>query len=320
MKTIAIWYSTKKASSHNKVDLDLHFNLWKLYNKKTKHNEHFLDIGLMVSDISDMDAIFMYLPFQNSQFDIKDLGGLLLEHGDLVYSIFNEYYDITNKADMPKQIHIKDKENEGLFNVYKIDFLNDVKKTKKYGGTLIELDATTIKQHEQCKKYYFRTRLTGQAISELKRNYKPKSRFLQSAFSTTETLDFRVNEKRNYDPSLEETISNNQEFRIKKIHFLLLRSALDDFISTHIKASCRELEPYLWKKYVGEEYLLENILAYHWSKKTKGDEIIDSFNTLVKLKCPKSNWAIIFAYILVLGFLSISFNLISSWLFKIFTS
>lgn len=307
MKTIAVWYSTKKVPTQERVDLDLHFNLWKLYNHKKKHDEYFLDIGLMVSDISDISTIFIYFPFQSTQFDINDLGGLLLENGDLVYSIFNEYYDITNKADMPKQIHIKDKdkENKGSFNVYQIDFSNDVKKMNKYGGTLIEFDAKTIKQHEHCKKYYFRFRLTGQAISELKRNYKPKSSFLQSAFSITETLDFRVNEKRNYAPSLEETISNNQEFNIKKIHFLLLRSALDDFISTHIKASCRELEPHLWEKYVGEAYLLENILAYHWSQKTKGDEIIESFNTLVKLKCPKSNWGIIIAYIGVLGLLSI---------------
>ena len=320
MKTIAIWYSTKKTPTQERVDLDLHFNLWKLYNNKKKRNDYFLDIGLMVSDISDISTIFIYFPFENTKFDINDLGELLLENSDLVYSIFNEYYDITNKADMPKQIHIKDKENKGLFNVYQIDFSNDVIKTDKYDGTLIEFDANTIKQHEHCKKYYFRFRLTGQAISELKRNYKPKNRFFQSAFSTTETLDFRVNEKRNYAPSLEETISNNQEFNIKKIHFLLLRSALDDFISTHIKASCRELEPHLWKKYVGEDYLLENILAYHWSKKTKNDEIIDSFNTLVKLKCPKSNWCIIIAHIGVLGLLSIVFNLISSWLFKVFTS
>jgi hypothetical protein len=98
----------------------------------------------------------------------------------------------------------------------------------------------------------------------------------------------------------------------------MMRNANDDFLSNHIKASCRELESKLWTNYVGEDYLLDKVLAYHWSKKSDGDrKTIDSFNTSVKLKYDKSNWKIISVYILVLWALSIVFNLTSSILWDI---
>jgi hypothetical protein len=123
-----------------------------------------------------------------------------------------------------------------------------------------------------------------------------------------------MNEKRNYHPSLSEIINQNNEFKIEKIHFLLLRNSTEDFKSTHIDASCRELEPELWQNYIGVDYNIDNVIAYHWFKKKKEDKWVDSFNTLIKMKYHKCNFKTLLAYFLMLGFLSISFNIISSYL------
>ena len=65
----------------------------------------------------------------------------------------------------------------------------------------------------------------------------------------------------------------------------------------------------------GDQYDLDNILAYHWSdKRPDGDKCIDSFNTLVKMKYNKSSVLTVMIYLLVLWSFSIIFNVSSGYI------
>jgi hypothetical protein len=127
--------------------------------------------------------------------------------------------------------------------------------------------------------------------------------------------DFRINEKRNIHKSILEKIDSKKEFKIKKIHFLLLRNSNEDFESTYINPRCRKLENKIWAKYIGKDYNLDNIVAYHWSEKKKEGHI-DSFNTYIKMIYHQSNFKIIGTYLIVIGGLSIIFNFSSSYIWK----
>lgn len=192
---------------------------------------------------------------------------------------------------------------------------------KKYEGSIFSINIDSITPDTDCYKYYFRLRLRDDSFSSIfTRKLAPKNKFFNSAFTATEIIDFRINEKRSYNRSLLEHINEKKEFKIKKIHFLLMRNSREDFESNHLKTSCRLIESDLWEKYVDKEHVLDDIIAYHWSKKTKDEDVISSFNTLAKIKYHKSNWRTIFKYLIALALFSICFNLASSGLYGWFVS
>ncbi len=328
MKTIATWFDRKDNNVNDDIKLDLHINFWKLSKKGHffkglffSQKRYFLDFGFKIENISSIASLNIHFPFKISRNDIEDIGTKLIDNHELTKSIFNENYHI-HDGNVVKQRSVQNSSNETLFNIYAIDFLensNDISIVDVYGGTKLSIDLTSINNGNHCSKYYFRFRLKGDVLSNFKRNHEPRNWFFQSAFTETETIDFRVNEKRNYHHSLAEHIGENNEFKIQKIHFLLMRDATEDFESQHINFTCRTLEPELWMRYIGEEYNLENIIAYHWSEKVKNVEDakpIDSFNTLVKMKYHRSNFKTICLYVAIIGFMSICFNLASSYILK----
>lgn len=319
MNTIALWYeSNDNGNSANKkeIGLDIHINFWKL-KKKYIGYEYLLDLGFMIEDISKLKFFHIYFPFQLNKEDFEDIGDRLIKNHKLINSIFNENYEIHTTPSVPKQCNVQDNKKTPLFNIYAIDFKNhkqDFEITKCFDGTKLTINLENIRPLEKCYKYYFRIRLKSNNLQDVYiRKYKPKNWFFQSALTETETIDFRINEKRNYNDSLAEEINKYDEFLINKIHFLLMRYSIEDFDSPHINVRCRELENDLWRDYIPPYYNLKNIIAYHWSEKAK-DKPIDSFNTLVKIKYYKSNWRTILAYIFLIGILSIFFNVLSNYI------
>ena len=74
-------------------------------------------------------------------------------------------------------------------------------------------------KNKSCPKY-FRLRIMSNNYGTMFEKYKPKNSFFDSAFIETEIIDFRINEKRNQDSGLMETIDENNELYLKKLIFL----------------------------------------------------------------------------------------------------
>jgi len=321
MKTIALWYDQATGVEEADVKLDLHINFWKLLNSQSKKQEYLLDLGFMVDDIRQVDSLNLYFPFDIDEKNIEDIGAKLHENQRLTSSVFNEDYTTHGgNIEQPKQFNVLDANHHKQFNIYAIDFgktAEDCSIIKKYDGSIFSINIGSITEKNGCYKYYFRIRLKGDIFPSIfTRKLAPKNRFFNSAFTATEIIDFRINEKRSYNRSLLEEINQKKDFKIKKIHFLLMRNSREDFESSHLKANCRLIETDLWDKYVEKEHILEDIIAYHWSEKAKGDDVINSFNALAKIKYHKSNGWTIFKYVVALAILSICFNLLSSWIDK----
>jgi hypothetical protein len=328
MNTIALWYdpgnNSAESSKEESVELEVHINFWNIKKRWeyihllpwVNRMDYVLDLGFKINNINNLSRLNIFFPSERiKENNIEDVGGILLRNNDLINLIFNEQYQI-HDANIPKQKSVQDKDGKTLFNIREIDFKSkgDFTLNQKYGGTVLSLNIDSTNDTE-CKNRYIRIRLINFDIKTFARIHNPRNWFFQSAFKTVETIDFRINEKRNYDSSLAEEIISKREFNIQKIHFLLMRNATDDFISPHVSFTCRELETNLWGHYFSKKYNLKNIIAYHWSEKPDANEKekgIECFNTLVKLKVYKSNLKTIILYILVVGLLSVPFSIISN--------
>lgn len=315
MNTLSIWYEKKEEYAHKDVKLDLHFNFWKLGKQQLlKEYTYFLDIGLKVENFKGVAKVKMFFPFPLSRAAVTDLGSIISNSTDLVNAIFNEEFKIINIGH-EKYRDLVHQESKKSFSIYTIDVKNDIEIKEKYGGSIVELDTGAIKYSDIKDTCYFRFRITLDSLKQFTHLYTPKYSFFQSAFSQTEIIDFRVNEKRNLDKSLLQEMDGKGSFLINKVHFLLLRNAEDNFAYAHNDtSSCRVLEEKIWDEYIDIKYKEEKIIAYHWKKKGG----IDSFNAFAKMDFKKNNLKTITMYLIVIIALSVLVNLLSSFLFESF--
>ena len=317
MKTLAVWYEVEgqenENTEENKIGTEMHVNFLKL--KKNKTYDYMLELGFMIDNITGISRMNIHFPFEVKKKDFEDVGSLLHDNNKLANSIFNEHYVTTPEAKHPKQISVK-KNEKVEFTIYTIDFNNEETAEKngdytlidQYEGTLLSLNFNNISKKENA---YIRFRLKISEWKDFIVNHNPSNWFLQSAFTTVESLDFRINEKRSYNNSLAEEISKGKEFEIKKIIFFLIREAADDIVISSIPFSCREMED-VWSNYFkkdskGKSYDLKNMIIYQLTRESDKDAI-EHFNAFVKIKVRKCNWKTIVVYILVFLLLSIFSN------------
>src|ERR1700720_607909 len=93
--SLAIWYHWKPPSKghQTRASAEVHVNLWRLrIRKNSTKEETFLDIGLLLRDVSSVAEFYLYLPFQIEKAEeIRDLGHLLANRTTLL-AVFNEPY------------------------------------------------------------------------------------------------------------------------------------------------------------------------------------------------------------------------------------
>ncbi|KUO70929.1 MAG: hypothetical protein APF81_05830 [Desulfosporosinus sp. BRH_c37] len=174
-------------------------------------------------------------------------------------------------------------------------------------------------------KSYFRFRLVGNGVRDLFSEFEdPSNARLQSAFSSTEIIDFRVNEKRNIDKRFLIADMNKGQFNFIKFHFFFMCSSREDvFFTSHGPVDrCRTLEKEQWYKYINinnEQTFLEpndnktHILVYQWSIKNKANTHI---NAMIKTQYEQNNKKTIVRYLFILALITIILNLISNTLFE----
>ncbi len=304
MNCIAIWCSSAntQSTSHN---LEVHFNLWKLGIRRKANC--FLDIGLMVHDATTVSHINIFIPKPIAKSDIEDLGITIREKTDVVSSLFNEDYRVSSQA-QEKIIEVLGIDRIPVFYIYVLDLNSDVVIENAYGGSIIKI---RIPQELANKKHYYRIRLKNPYVDSISRIYTPPNSLLESAFSQTELVDFRLNEKRNLNSSLLERMRSEGEVSFTKTHLFLMREASDDYIYSHKPPNgSRQLELDLWRGYIGSDYSFDNIIAYHW----KETNTHDSFSAFVKFRFIHCNPLTIATFIIIIIILGILAGLVANLL------
>jgi hypothetical protein len=310
MRSYAIWAVNKDPTSSTikQPNMDIHINLWKLPTKAKSQffteekYEYFLDFGLMIDGISSLGAINVFFPFILSNTDVTDLGKNFAQNTNLVTSVFNEDYQITVGPQIPKQIMVGEA-GSTAFVIYMLDVINeDCQFENRFDGTVMSIKVPDSLKSE---KVYYRFRICSSGIGKMVRVHKAIGSLLETAHSRTEVIDFRINEKRLYDRSMNERVSREVEFKVNKIHFLFMTDSEDDIVTMGENPTCRQLEKDLWEMYVDERYNLNNVFAYHWRVKA------DSYNSLIKVRIKKSSFRVLLRYIVILTVLAIANNILT---------
>jgi hypothetical protein len=281
MRSFAVWYkdsltseksnsedsSTTEKSNSAGREISIHVNLW----TKNKDKKYCFDIGLLVEDIKDIESIFLYIPFDKSKVTVKDLGSVI-SNNRLVNAIFNENFTTTDGQ--PKRLIVNGVDKKPSFIIYhlavdrQIKYI-DIKKSNYTNGTILEIISNDI----DCgisgiSRYYFRLRLEVEEKEVSLINNEVKGiNPLSNVFTKTEVIDFRLNDIRSCSDELREEFAKGKMFKIKAIHYLILRKASDLIINYGKQISSRMLEKDLWKDYIEESK--HDIIAYHIKEKAR---------------------------------------------------
>ncbi|MDI9311568.1 MAG: hypothetical protein QM535_15250 [Limnohabitans sp.] len=315
MKSIAIWYTPTNSETNISNKIELHFNFWKIPNGSKVHHK-FLDIGIKLEATQYIELLNIFLPVVIDNSDFEDIVSKFIDKPELVNAIFNENYKVLSDG-TSKSYAIKNTKGEPVFTIYKTS-TSDMGFRKFANGTII-----SIKILKQEEKSYYRFRLKGDFVQSLSTIYKPTNAILESAFSEIEMIDFRINEIRDLNQDLLETIRKEVLPEIVKQHFFFICSNEEEVIGNHQPfSSCRNLENYRWDNYVdfpkeksSKLWKLikskQNIyLAYHWKEEKK-----ESVSILIKTKYEKNNWRTIGKYLLYGIIIAVLIELFSNTLY-----
>lgn len=313
MNCISLWYEPKEKTNKKKIDLEVHLNLWKINKSK-----YFLDIGIRIEKTKNIKKLNIHIPSENiTNEDIKDLGKIISENDILLNAVFNDNYKRISDSEKKWSCVYKEKsESENIeFNIYHIDINQDIKIKKCYDGTKIVIKN---KMSEE-KPLYYRIRIdNSKEIQKIFSSLQdPKNNIFENAFSKFEIFDLRVNEIRNIDKTLNETINKQGQFNFKKIHFFLMIDSKNDYLFSHQPVKdCRVLENHIWSKYIGElNAENEKILAYHWKEPININDKLLHYKALVKIQFKNYHKFKIIKYFLFLAFFSIIFNISSNFIY-----
>lgn len=299
--SIQIWY---KGDQGSKLVLDV--NVWRI-----KHflRKTYIDFGLKISEADKVKEVFIYFPFDVGENDIIDLGCKFSE-AKMLTGIFNENY--VAKIDN-KNIDVSDNKTEKIvFSIYQIDTHKDIKFERNYGGIIVSFDVKPNHGYDR----YFRFRISLKKYGTFIEHYQPKNSFFESAFTETELLDFRVNERRNQELSLIETTTENARFEIEDINFFVMSPIQDEVTADGINLVYkRQLEAgNFWKEYLGCSY--NRMSVYKCNNFNKSGKI-ESFSCFGKINYRRSNFITIFKYLIVLCIITLTYNIISNYIYDL---
>lgn len=254
----------------------------------------------MIQDATKVSHVNIFIPKPVVTSNIEDLGITFRRNPDLVSILFNEDYRISSRA-QEKIVEVLNVDRIPIFCTYVIDLNNDVSIEDAFGGSIIKI---RIPPELADKKHYYRIRLKNPYVDSISHIYTPPNSVLESAFSRTELVDFRINEKRNLNGSLLERIHSDGEVSFSKTHLFLMREASDDYVYSHKPPhGSRQLEADLWKSYIGGDHPFNKMIAYHW----KETDTHDSFSAFAKFRyihCTPTTIFLFVVIIVALGFLS----------------
>jgi len=301
MRSFALWYSINNECSSKNKEVKVHVNLW---NKgKNNKKEYCFDFGLLVDDISEIENIYLYCPFNLVKSQIEDLGSVISDN-KLINAIFNENFTTTDGE--PKRLIVNSPLNKPRFIIYSLEVerqvdLRTCKRDSEIPGTIVVIKVNDIK-YDALLKYYFRIRITvpNDDIHLINDQIKGVSIF-NSHFTNTEVIDFRLNDIRSCSEELREQFNKGEGFKITAVHYLILRNANDVIIHHGKEMTSRMLEDDLWSKYIKD--LDYDIIAYHLKSKAKLDNAgnvetyVEDFSALTRFQYEKGTRKILAMYI-----------------------
>lgn len=295
------------------ISTEVHFNLW----NQNGHDDY-LDIGVMLSDVTETQSIYVWVPFKIDSHQVNDLK-TALENIDVINAIFNENYTL-QKDSQSKWVYLR--QNDTLkFKIYLLE-CEDIAVLSpdslgfqgNENASILKIDIVLERLEEI--PIYLRFRIELPEETEIIHEYSRPYRWIRGAFSKNYVIDFRYNDKRSFSTSENAKINANYRLsKTTKLHFLLMTKVYVDVeCSTDVRK--RRLEPNVWKKYVLKDDTTD-IIAYHATKKDNGGDI-GSWDFFAKQTLETEDWKLLLVFLVITVLLSALGSQLSNFLDDLF--
>lgn len=296
-------------------EFDLHFNFGCEYAKFDFNKYPFLDVGILAINVKAIKNFHFYLPIKINANNLEDLGGYL-QNTEMLGAIFNRRYAATSEG-QAKTIDIS-YDKLPVFTVYKLDIdAGDIIIEEKNGGTILSIDVDKIFQlTRKSENIYFRFRIKSKGLKKIIQSQNPSNFLLQSAISSIDYVNFRLNDVRSLDSSLLETIDGIQYARataIRKIEFFILTSSETEMI-THDSVKARGLESNVWESYIGCK-TKKSLVVYQWTQENGKEDFSKAFIPFIRIKVIRCNFITIILYLIILSLITVCLNILSNTLY-----
>lgn len=293
--------------------LEVHLNIWQGSKKKKKLDV--LDLGILIHDMRIFDTLKIYIPGKLEREAVSDLSGVLKDRKTLS-AVFNDTLEVG------KDRYYNDKKNYSFeaitnntvsFHVIKIDIKADlsfehIDDTDGQSGTIITFPKKYLEQFTEIGEHYFRLRfrLDGSNRDIFSDVVEPKDQIFHSTFAALDTVEFRLNEKRNFGDKLRAIFERGTIPDIRAVHYFLIRDINTELVRSHADyRKMRRLEPYLWDSYVsgiGDVFPNEMVI-YHWrAGGTVPNSHVQDFIAYAAFRRPQLTGSLfVAAFIVILG-------------------
>lgn len=344
--TIAIWSLPRQGSAGTLVEA--HFNYWRLAGGKSikkrgtgwrsKVADDLLEIGLLFDDITQVEAIKIFIPTLVSPGMVEDCAPLLA-NAKFAQGIFNEVLSVTNNAPGAPHCVILNNQNSGIFcRVHRFATssgmldASELEIKPQNDGTLLTILRSAIDvcaNVQPPEKSYFRLRIRLNEIETANPFVKvipPLDRHLQSGHEEIEYIDFRMNEARTLPQAIENRMGADRRtdapIDFKLIAFLTAVPVHSELSASSAPSHKMRLLEKNWDDYVNLD-LPVGMAVYHWKREGKfvtdpaGARTfvpITDFSAFVKLLTRRSSWKIVLIYLVLAFALGLLGNITASWL------
>lgn len=284
-----------------KINTDLHFNLWKLPKKKnyfqSQKFKYFLDMGIKINltdAISEGEyTIFnVFIPFKIKEDRFKDLSNILIKDENLLDAIFNKSLSCNSIESIPPY-EVKDEDENLEFKILKLAKIWTFNSLEE--GTHIEFSLSNSLLNEK-KNLYIRFRVLLNEDNNFSEDIDEADSIIKSSYKSEELVEFRINELRNLPSQLQRNLRKEKnEIRLKQIHYFLVRSNDASLELSHeAYKRCRSVELDIWAEYIKDVGCnltdSKRILSYHWVQKVKKDEEkIEHYGTFAKFSYTRND-------------------------------
>lgn len=301
----------------NKIILDdeLHVNLWEM---GENNRAPFMDIGVMISQHSEIDEVVIDLPWEVDKKDINDLGTKLNSEKS-VAAIFNEvvHYDGLaegNSANISFRRNGQDQKPFCLFRLNSQSFR--IESIPISNGTLTSRVYVKIPKHKKTpeederKSGYIRLRIKNIPSTVYTNYFSYSDKALISSNIETRIIDFRINVMRGVP---EELMHGNENLafpkRLKRIHCFLttIRNEECVSVSKYYNGYRSLVDEDIWNEYIKlddslppkKQNTINNYLGYQWTIKSEKDEVIKDLIVLGRFSKKTSNRLSIIRFIII---------------------
>ena len=306
--SLAVWCDTApRQVSGLEPRLDLHFNMWL---DLPGANSDVLDIGILFKEARQIEQLNLYVPALIPRDAIIDLSEVL-HHDQTLSAVFNSTLfvgaDRILEGHRKRGFEVRDSKDKITLRVVCLDFDSDVEVELLQGneGTIIKFTKSMfLGINEVGGAHYvrFRIKLKGELRTLFRNASNPHDSMLRSGFHSTDVIEFRVNERRNFGDYLRKI---KMEFpKIEAIHYFLVRDISTELVQSHADfRKMRRLEPKLWDRYLRElgTSAPERWIIFHWREGGIPGADVEDFIALAFFTKPRYHLLAYLAVIVLLG-------------------